>query len=155
MSTCESTILSEIIYSEVVRIKAQFHLNTNKRQPSIYFEFFPNSMSKVNIILSYRNSIIYLSVTYFSQLPTSIVQETHPTQRIGVAMVDGQLKNITRAEAYQLQSTVETNSRRSTLAVKEHLDVDFGECSIIETIVSVTLVKKNMERDRQKHCASS
>ena len=70
-------------------------------------------------------------------------------------MVDGQLKNITRAEAYQLQSTVETNSRRSTLAVKEHRDVDFGECSIIETIVSVTLVKKNMERDRQKHCASS
>ena len=67
-------------------------------------------------------------------------------------MVDGQLKNITRAEAYQLQSTVETNSRRSTLAVKEHRDVDFGECSIIETIVSVTLVKKNMERDRQKHC---
>ena len=57
-------------------------------------------------------------------------------------MVDGQLKNITRAEAYQLQSTVETNSRRSTLAVKEHRDVDFGECSIIETIVSVTVVKR-------------
>lgn len=60
-------------------------------------------------------------------------------------MVDGQLINITRAEAYQLQNTIETNSKRSILAVKEHLDVDFGECSIIETIVSVTLIKINME----------
>ena len=60
-------------------------------------------------------------------------------------MVDGQLINITRAEAYQLQNTIETNSKRSILAVKEHLDVDFGECPIIETIVSVTLIKINME----------
>ena len=134
------------IYSEVVRRKALFHLNIIIRQFGQPFILsFSTTPYPQWILFSCQNKIIYLPVTYFSQLPISIVQEAHPTQRTGVAMVDGQLINITRAEAYQLQNTIETNSKRSILAVKEHLDVDFGECSIIETIVSVTLIKINME----------
>lgn len=54
-----------------------------------------------------------------------------------MANVDGQLRNVTRAEAYDLlRQTTDEDILRFVLAPKDHPDRDFGTCLIEESIVS-------------------